>query len=363
MSTPRLTIRKLEATPILAPAPVPMKTASGVIDSAPLVLVDIHTEEGITGRSYLVTYMPFTIKPVVETLNSFAPLIEGRAAAPAEIDHHLRQSVRLLGDQGFIGMAFSGIDMALWDALSKAAGLPLADFLGGDSRRRIPAYDSLWLLDLDEVEEVLGKSLEKGYRAVKIKLGHENAATDVEVTRRGREVLGPDVKFMVDYNQSLSVPEAIRRIRMLEEFDLYWVEEPVHTSDHAGHAAIREAVNSPIQTGENWWGLPDMIASVRAGASDMVMPDVMKIGGVTGWMRAAGLAQAHTLPLSNHLFAEVSAHMLAAVPAAEILEYLDIASNVLAEPLVIENGEAVVPERPGNGLDWDTDAVAKHRLD
>ena len=363
MSLPDLTIRSLDATPMLVPLTTPMRTASGSIEVSPLIAIDLVTEEGATGSTYLFCYTPLALKPVFEMLKSLAPLIEGRLAAPAEIDRDLRATFRLLGEQGVVGMALSGIDMALWDAQARAAEVPLAKLLGGDPARKIQAYDSLWLLGLDEVESVFGRSLEQGFRAVKIKLGHEDVQTDIEVCRLGREVLGAGVKFMVDYNQSLSVPEAIRRIRMLEEFDLHWIEEPTMFNDHAGHAEIRTAVNTPICVGENWWGIPDMTASVLAGASDYVMPDLMKIGGVTGWMRAAALGEAHGLPVSSHLFNEVSTQVMAAAPATHLLEYLDASSNILRQPQTFEDGYATVPARPGSGIEWDLEAVGKFRID
>ena len=363
MSMSKLTIRGLEVIPLDVPLAIPMRTASGRIDSSPLVALNLETEEGVTGHAYLFCYTPMATLPVAKMLQNLEPLIAGRAAAPQEIDFHLRGAFRLLGDQGVVGMAIAGIDMAIWDAQARAAGLPLTGLLGGDPARRIEAYDSLWLLDVDEVEDVLGGSKEKGFRAMKIKLGHPSVETDIEVVARGRDVLGPDIKFMVDFNQSLSVPEAIRRINMLGEFDLHWFEEPTLHTDHAGHAQIRQSVDGAIQVGENWWGIPDMTASILAGASDHAMPDLMKIGGVTGWMKAAALGHAHGLVVSNHLFSEVSAQVMAAAPHSRLLEYLDIASGILAQPMVIEDGHAVVPERAGSGIEWDPAALVKYRID
>ncbi len=363
MSMSKLTIRSLEAIPCAVPLEIPMRTASGRIDSSPLVAINLTTEEGVTGHAYLFCYTTMATLPVAQMLKNIEPLIVGRTASPHQIEHHLRATFRLLGDQGIVGMAVAGIDMALWDAQARAADVPLAQVLGGDPTRRIEAYDSLWLLGLDEVEEVLGGSKAKGFRAMKIKLGNQSVDTDIEIVARGRDVLGPDIKFMVDFNQSLSVPEAIRRIHMLAEFDLHWFEEPVLHTDHAGHAKIRDSVDGAIQVGENWWGIPDMMASILAGASDHVMPDLMKIGGVTGWMKAAALGHAHGLVVSNHLFSEVSTQVMAAAPHTKLLEYLDIASAILAEPMVIEDGYAVVPDRAGSGIEFDGDALAQYRID
>jgi len=358
-----LTIRRLEAIPLDVPLAIPMRTAIGAIHSSPLVAINIETEEGVTGHAYLFCYSGMATVPVAHMLANMEALIVGRKTNPAEIEADLRATFRLLGDEGVVGMAIAGIDMAIWDANARAAEMPLAQLLGGDPTRRVQAYDSLWLLGLDEVEDVLGGSRDKGFRAMKIKLGNPSVETDVEVVARARDLLGPDIKFMVDFNQSLTVPEAIRRINMLGEFDLHWFEEPLHYTDHVGLAEVRRNVDGAIQIGENWWGLPAMIASIRAGASDHVMPDIMKIGGVTNWMKAAAIGQAHSLVVSNHLFSEISTQVMAATPHAPLLEYLDIASNILAEPMVLEDGHAVVPDRAGSGIEWDAGAIAKYRLD
>jgi len=166
---------------------------------------------------------------------------------------------------------------------------------------------------------------------------------------------------MVDYNQSLTVPEATRRIDRLADYDLQWVEEPVPAEDLAGHATVRAASPVGIQTGENWWFPEDLARAIAAEASDFAMLDIMKIGGVTGWMRAAGLAAGASLPVSSHLFIEASAHVLAVTPGAHFLEYLDIAGALLKAPLPLEDGK-LRPRGPGLGIEWDPKTVAKYSL-
>jgi mandelate racemase len=162
---------------------------------------------------------------------------------------------------------------------------------------------------------------------------------------------------MSDYNQSLSVAEALRRCEALADEGLVWVEEPTRADDYDGHAQIRRKSRIPIQMGENWWGPHDMAKSLAANASDLGMPDAMKIGGVTGWLRAAALAEAQGMPISSHLFPEVSAHLLAASPTGHWLEYVDWAEPILQRPLRIDNGEAVIAEMPGAGIEWNESTV------
>ena len=163
---------------------------------------------------------------------------------------------------------------------------------------------------------------------------------------------------MVDYNQSLSVDEAICRLRHLDQEGLTWVEEPTLAHDFSGHAEIARQSTTPIQCGENWWGSLDMRHGIDARASDLVMPDVMKIGGVTGWVQAAGLAHANGMRVSSHLWPEISAQLLCATPTAHWLEYADWWNPILAEPLKINNGMALIEDRPGSGIEWNEQAIS-----
>jgi mandelate racemase len=165
---------------------------------------------------------------------------------------------------------------------------------------------------------------------------------------------------MADYNQSLSVADAIERSSALARENLHWIEEPTSADDDAGHATIRTKSHTRIQIGENWWGPREMAKSLAAGACDLGMPDAMKIGGVTGWLRAAALAQTAGLPLSSHLFPEVSAHLLAASPTRHWLEYVDWAEPILRTPLRIADGHAVPSETPGSGIEWNEDNVGRY---
>jgi mandelate racemase len=182
----------------------------------------------------------------------------------------------------------------------------------------------------------------------------------VRIVSETRRIIGPDIKLMIDYNQSQTVPSAIERIRRLSEFDLAWAEEPVGADDLHGHRRVRTGVAPvPVQTGENWWFPRGMANAVAANASDLAMIDIMKIGGVTGWLSAMGQAEAASLPVSSHTFNEPSAHVLAVTPTAHWLEYLDIAGAVLAERLLPQDGR-VTPRGPGLGITWDEQAILRH---
>jgi mandelate racemase len=201
-----------------------------------------------------------------------------------------------------------------------------------------------------------------GFKNLKFKIGHPDIATDIAVIKSARRAVGDHIGIIVDYNQSLSVPEAIQRCRQLEDLGLLWIEEPTLAHDFVGHAKIAAAIRTPIQIGENWWGPADMEKSVAAGASDFAMPDVMKIGGVTGWVRATELAKENKLPVSSHIFCEFSSHLLAITPTRHLLEYNDWADPVVREPVTVRDGQIIVADRPGAGLEWNDEAVKKYQV-
>jgi mandelate racemase len=361
---PQPTVRGLDVRAVDVPMRRPLMTGGGEVGSAAMVLVDLLTEEGITGSSYVFCPTPVVLGPVARLLSNLAPLIEGDPLAPGTIERKLQKTFRLLGPQGLTAMATAGIDMAAWDALAKACGLPLAKLLGGEPRE-VPAYNScgLGVIGAERAAEEALELISPGFGAVKVRLGYPTLDTDVEVVRAVKASVGGGVALMADYNQSLSVAEAERRAAALQGEGLYWIEEPTRADDYSGHARLRREAKTPIQIGENWWGPHDMAKSVEACASDYAMADAMKIGGVTGWLAAAALAEAAGLPLSSHLFPEISAHLLAVSPTSHWLEYVDWANPILEEPLKVEDGHARAPDTPGIGISWDEEAVRRYLVE
>ena len=355
-----LTIRDVTARAVVAPIDRPVRTAVGTISAAPLLLLDVTTDEGVTGHSYLVGYTPMTLVPMVRLVEQIAVDLKGKPVIPFERMRELDLRFRLLGMQGLVGMVVSGLDMAFWDILGRVAGMPVAQLLGG-TPTPLQAYDSYGTVDIRADERDIARSLERGFRAIKIKVGAGGLAQDVESVREVRAMVGPDVSLMVDYNQSLGPAEASRRIGRLQEFNLEWVEEPVSAQDLQGHARVRESSGVPIQTGENWWFPRDMQRAIAANACDLVMPDIMKIGGVTGWIAAAALADAASLPMSSHIFVEASAHVMAVTPTFHWLEYLDFAGSILEEPAAVVAGK-VQARGPGLGISWNEEAVARYAI-
>ncbi|MEZ5668652.1 MAG: enolase C-terminal domain-like protein [Alphaproteobacteria bacterium] len=344
--------------PVKAPLAKPHRSASGLIEVASLVLLDVETDAGVTGASYVFVYAPAMLAPTAALLQELEALVTGAAVAPAAVTAMLHARFRLFGLQGLLGIAINAVDMALWDAHAKLAGLPLSRLLGG-APRPVRVYDSLGMMDPDDTARDVEASLAAGFRAFKIKAGRPDPRDDAAVVHAIRKVAGADCWVAADFNQAFLAPEATERMRVLDAEGLAWIEEPVKAEDHAGHAAVRAAIATPVQTGENWWGLPDMRHALDAQACDHAMPDVMKIGGVTGWMAAAALAEARQMPVSSHLFVEISAHLLASTPTAHMLEWFDLAAAVVASPPRVADGHAHADDQPGAGIRWNEAAIGR----
>jgi len=336
----------------------PHQTASGVITESPLVLTDVLTDTGISGHSIVFTYTPAALKPTAELIQNFEPLVQGEVLAPAELDQKLAKRFRLLGSQGLVGIALAAIDMALWDALARVQSMSLVRLLGG-IEKPIRAYGAIGYDGVQSSAKVAERWAEQGFTGVKAKIGYPTVQEDVAVVRAIRKAAGDDIAIMVDYNQSLTPVEAIERLRVLDDEGLTWVEEPTLAHDYAGNAQVAREARTPIQCGENWWGTMDMVHAIDAQASDLLMPDVMKIGGVSGWLRAATLAQVKGMRVSSHLWPEISARLLSCTPTAHWLEYADWWNPILAEPLCIDSGMAILDNTVGSGLEWNEDAVSR----
>jgi mandelate racemase len=358
-----LTVRSLDATLVLVPMRRALGTSVTRITEAPLLLIDLHTEEGVTGRTYLFCYLESAGHAALALLRDVNAVLAGVPASPATVRQTLESRFRLLGVRGLVSAVLAGVDAACWDALAIAAGLPLARLLGS-TLRPVPAYNSngLGLVEPEAAAEEAQELVAEGFRAVKMRLGRPSADDDLAAVRAVRAVIAPDVALMVDFNQALGLPAAHGRCRALDDLGLYWIEEPVRHDDYAASAQLAAALRTPVQIGENFAGPRAMSIALEHGASDLVMLDLERIGGITGWTEAAALADVAAIPVSSHLFPEVSAHLLAATPTAHWLEYVDWAAPILQEPLRIVDGYATPPDRPGSGLAWDSAGVAKYRI-
>lgn len=351
-------IERVRLRTVDMPLKKPVRTAAGLVASAALVLVDLDCDTGVTGSTYAFTDTPVALGAIRRLLQDLTPALVGMAVAPAALYMSLRHRLRLLGTPGLAGIALAALDMAAWDALARTARMPLARLLGGEPGP-VRAYASFGMAGVDTAVRDVNEAVEAGFRAVKVKIGYPTLAEDLAVVRAARRAAGEGVDLLVDYNQYLSVADAIVRCVALDAEGVAWIEEPTAYDDYAGMARIAAAVRTPIQLGENLWGCREVAKSIAANASDLMMLDLMKAGGVTGWMRCAGLCDAAGLPVSAHVFPEVSAQLLRVTPNPHYLERIDLAAPLLQAPLAFDQGLAIVSETVGSGIDWDEQAVAR----
>jgi mandelate racemase len=365
MTVPRLTFRSVELRSVSVPIKRPIVSKVGVFDRWPLILIDVHTEEGIVGRSYLEPYLERSVRYLMPAIRDLAEMREGQPVAPFDDFRTGRARLNLVGLEGMSMIAVSGLDMAAWDALARAAELPLAVLLGG-SLAPVSAYNSsgLWLTPVDELGEQAAALLAEGkFHGLKLRLGRERLADDVAAIQAVRGAVGEEVKLMVDFNQGLSLGDALHRCHALDDQGLYWFEEPIAYDNFAGYTQLTRELKTPVQLGENFYGPRSLFRAIQERAGDYVMFDLMRIGGVTGWVRAAAIAGAAGIEVSTHLYPEVAAHLMRVTETAHWLEWQDWANPILAEPLRLEDGHLLIPDRPGNGIEWDEEAIERYRLE
>ena len=343
----------------------PVVSKVGLFDQWPLILVDLLTEEGIVGHSYLEPYLRQSARYLVPAIYDLAAARAGKPIHPIDDFQRDQRSLNLIGYEGMSLIAVSGLDMAAWDACAKAAGAPLAEFLGG-SLGPVPAYNSngLWLTDVATLAaEAQALAAEGGFKGLKLRLGRDRRADDIAAIEAVRGAVGAEVKLMVDFNQGLSLADALARCHALDDQQLEWLEEPITYNNLAGYAQLTRELKTPVQLGENFYGPRALAQAVAIGAGDLYMPDLMRIGGVTGWLRAAAIAGAAGFPVSTHLYPEFAAHLMRVTETAHWLEWQDWAYPILTEPFPLVDGALVVPDRPGAGIDWNEDAVKRYHYD
>ncbi len=361
-----LTYESVDVRTVVVPLRRPVISRVGRFDEWPLILIDLRTAEGVVGRSYLEPYLVRAARYIVPAIRDLAEARKGRPVRPFDDFERGRRSLNLVGYEGVAMIAVAGLDMAAWDAAAKAAGLPLARLLGGDIGE-VQAYNSngLWLQEqADVLAGEAAELVEEGqFKALKLRLGRDNLHEDLAVTAAVRGAVGPHVKLMVDFNQGLSFGDALHRCHALDGEGFYWFEEPIAYNNLDGYAQLTRELKTPVQLGENFYGPRELLRALQAGAGDYVMPDLMRIGGVSGWLRSVPVASALGIEVSTHLYPEVCGHLMRVTETAHWLEWQDWANPILAEPFEVRNGCLVIPDRPGCGIEWNNDAVRRYVID
>src|ERR671912_279875 len=321
MQAASLALKSIIARPVVLRLERPIVARIATITEWPLILIDLYTDEGVVGRSYLEPYTPKAMRYLVPALQDIGEMLKGHQVSPFKLYELARKSLHFVGYTGMSMIAVSGLDMAEWDALAKAAGMPLCVLLGG-SVGRVHAYNSngLWL---NEPEAVAAEAVELrdqgGFTGLKLRLGRERTGDDLATIEAVRAAVGDDMHLMIDFNQGLHLGEALQRCHMIDDLGLAWIEEPLVYDNLHGHAQLAAELKTPIQIGENFYGPRDLQAALQKKACDFVMPDFMRIGGVTGWLRAAAIAGTAGVPVSTHLYPEGAAPVLRVTETAHWL--------------------------------------------
>lgn len=364
-SADTMTLQRASVRAVVVPLRRPIIADIGRFDQWPLILVDLLMGDGVVGSSYIAPYRASAVRSIADELADLLDSLTARQLAPGHVFASSVKALNVIGLEGVSTIAISAIDMALWDALAKTAGLPLACLLGGQVGP-VRAYNSngLWRHEVSTLSAEARELVEEGgFTAVKMRLGNLHLRDDLAAIDAVRQGVGTEVDVMADFNQALGSGDAIRRCHELDEQGLYWFEEPISYDDVRGYAQLARQVRTPLQAGENFYGPRDLLNVVHAGGVHYAMGDLMRIGGVTGWMRTAAVAGAAGVQFSNHLYPEFAAHLLRVTPTAHWLEWVDWAEPILAEPVRPESGTVSAPDLPGAGIAWDETAVAKYAVD
>ncbi len=353
-----MTIASVQADHYRVPLPVAVSDSThGVMAAFELITVRLRDRDGVEGLGY--TYTVGAGGGAVHDLirRDLAPLLTGGDETRIEaLWQKMWWALHYVGRGGLAVHAISAIDTALWDLLAKRSEEPLWRLLGGHEPR-VPAYAGG--IDLQyPLEQLLRQTednLARGFRAIKMKVGRDRLSEDAARVKAMRELLGPDIPLMVDANMRWSVEQAIRAARAFAPYDVFWLEEPTIPDDVPGHARILREGGLPIAAGENLHTIYEFQALIAAGGVAFPEPDLSNCGGVSAWLKVARLAEAANLPVTSHGVHDLHVHLLAAVPNASYLEAHGFGlERFMAEPLRLEDGKAIAPERPGHGveLDW-----------
>src|SRR5262245_2682793 len=317
-----------------------LNTRVGRFASGPFLIIDLELRGGGVGRALCFTFIPIGLKVVPILLDALVAGSKGRkiALADARAVHDAGQKLLThMGHEGVAQMALSMFDMALHDALAREAGVPLYQLLGGTAVP-LPTYNSCGLGIMEpteaarEAKELVAEH--GGFKHVKLRMGRDDPASEIAAYKAVRSAVGPDILISCDFNQGLRAASALATCRAIDGLGLAWIEEPVAYDDYDTQVRLATKLATPVQIGENWWSWRVGKMAIETGACDLIMPDLLRIGGVTGWMRLARVAEARAVPFSSHLSPDYSAHVLAATPTRHWLEYMDWGQDLLADPPV-----------------------------
>ena len=330
------------------------------------LMVELRTSDGLSGTGYSYTIGTGGRAAKAYLDRELKPLLYGEdCEAYQRIWDKMFRATRASGGGPISSIARAAVDIAVWDIKAKAREVPLYKLLGG-AQERVAVYDTEggWLHDpVEQLVENTRRSLEKGFRGIKIKVGKENAAEDFRRLEAVRQAAGPDVKIMIDANQAWNTAEAIRRAHLFEPLDIFWLEEPLPAGAVQAHRQLKAHTSIPIAVGETIYTKETFAEYLSNDAAGIFQPDVARIAGITEWMKVAAMAEAFQLPVAPHFLMEIQIHLAAAIPNGIFIEYIPQLGQVLQEELALKDGYFTPPARPGHGILFDWQKLEKYRVD
>ena len=357
-------VNSISVVSINLPLQRPIVSAVGHYTKWPFIITEIGFDNGVVGNSYICPYLANYTKTIESVILELFKNFENKPLAPNEFYEIGMRQLSLLGRSGIGMYALAALDIAFWDASAKDADLPLCEHLGG-SIADVKAYNSggLWLLNPDQLAAEAKELKKEGdFSALKIRLGRATIDQDLMAIEAVRNQMNTEDDLLCDFNQVLSFTESLKRLKGLDDRGLYWFEEPIPYYEFRNYAELCKNITTPLILGENFHGIDHATLSLELGSGDAIMPDLMRIGGISGWLKTAALAEAYRKPLSSHLYHEVSAHLMRVTPTADYLEWINWVDPLLEEPYQIKDGCLSIPERPGVGLEFKQDIIDKYRI-
>jgi L-alanine-DL-glutamate epimerase-like enolase superfamily enzyme len=330
-----------------------------------IVVATVETDGGLegVGLTFFGGALTGALKTAVDALGALA-VGEDPLRVEAVVAK-LRGGAGMAGPGGIFSLALAPIDIACWDIKGKAAGVPVATLVGG-ARQRVPTYASGALLrqfPLDHLLEAGPRLVDNGFRQMKMQLalpGETSPEIEADRARRLRAAIGPSIDLMCDINQRWSVHQAIDIGSRIEDVHLFWLEDVTTADDFAGLARVADALRTPVAGGEYVYGIVPFRHMLEARSVDIVMIDMLRAGGITQWLKIAGMAEAFNLPVVSHLIPEVHVHLIAGVPNGLTVEYMPWTLSLFEETPKLDKGELLVPDKPGLGLAFDKGVLGRY---
>ncbi|MGE0222401.1 MAG: mandelate racemase/muconate lactonizing enzyme family protein [Acetobacteraceae bacterium] len=356
-------ITSIEVSVLQVPLDKPYVAAGRPVTGNWHVMAEVTTSDGIRGFGYIVALREMFVRAVASATRELAQMLIGTPVLDTEANwHRMARAGDWVGPGGLLNYAIAPLDIALWDAAGKSLGQPVHKLFGG-FRDRLPAYasDGFWYsLSLDDLAAAARKAADEGFRAVKLRVGHEkHPSGEVARVRAVQQAVGPDIAVMVDATETWTLDRAIRTGRALQDAGVVWIEDPVVHTDIAGMARVTAALDVPVATGEHLYQLSDFTRLLEARGTAIALIDLGRIGGVTPWRHVASLAQAFGVRVGGHVLPEIHIHLLCGVPNGHLVEYVPRSARLLQSMPAMTDGDMVAPTGAGFGLDLDRDAVRR----